>query len=161
MRVGIGLLVALSVVALAGACTTTQSSNSGLASPETGQRFTPAQLEPLAPSPPVSAPSSPATVGTIATMPNQTFADALAPDALTSLTYVGVSMPVPQALSSISGAYDVVYFTQPKEHGGEVFSWYPGQSDTSALLETGAKLTIHTKPLAAATLIYPLAQGSR
>ena len=53
----------------------------------------------------------------------------------TTLTYSGPELPIPQALASIAGAYDAVFYTQPREHGGQVYEWYPGQSDPSIILE--------------------------
>jgi len=66
-------------------------------------------------------------------------------------------MPIGQALSSIAGAYDAVFYTQPHEHGGQVFEWYPGQSDPGIVLEPGSQVAVHVKPGAAANLTYATA----
>lgn len=72
----------------------------------------------------------------------------------TTLIYSGPELPIPQALASISGAYDAVFYTQPREHGGQVYEWYPGQSDPSIILEPGSQVSIHVKPGQPATLTF-------
>jgi hypothetical protein len=72
----------------------------------------------------------------------------------TTFTYTGPELPIPQALASISGAYDAVFYTQPRQHGGQVYEWYPGQSDPSVLLENGSQVSIHVKPGQPATLTF-------
>lgn len=70
-----------------------------------------------------------------------------------TFVYEGPELPVPQALASISGAYEVVHFTQP-QHGGQVYDWYPDQSNPRELLEPGSFVTVKIKPGAPATLTY-------
>jgi hypothetical protein len=71
-------------------------------------------------------------------------------------TYIGAELPVPQALASIAGSYDAVYYTQPKEHGSTVFAYYPGQNDLPGVLETGSQVTVSIKPGVPATLTYSI-----
>jgi len=73
-----------------------------------------------------------------------------------ALTYIGPEMSVPQALASITGAYDKVYYTEPAEHGSAVFSYYPGQIDAPGMLEPGSQVTVSIKPGVPATLTYSI-----
>lgn len=68
--------------------------------------------------------------------------------------YVGPTLPVPEALASINGNYDAVYFTQPTSRGTFVYNWVPSQTGQPPILEYGSLLTIHTKPGVSATLTY-------
>jgi YD repeat-containing protein len=87
----------------------------------------------------------------------QIVAKQLPPGQTTAFTYTGAEMPITQALSSIAGSYDAVFYTQPREHGGTVFEWYPGQSDPSIILEPGSQVAVHVKPGAPATLSFATA----
>ena len=85
------------------------------------------------------------------------YSKSLAAGQTTTLVYFGPDLPITEALASISGAYDAVFYTQPKEHGGQVYPWYPGQSNPGELLETGALISVHIKPGAPAVLTFPVA----
>ncbi len=71
----------------------------------------------------------------------------------TPFVYNGPALPIPQALASIAGQYDVLWFSPPG-YGGAVYPWYPGQSSPNELLEPGTLVTIHIKPGAPAILTY-------
>jgi Domain of unknown function (DUF5667) len=112
----------------------------------------------------VQPPVSPPTVAPPLVPPSQPPASSqqivarqLPPGQTTAFTYTGAEMTIGQALSSISGAYDAVFYTQPREHGGSVFEWYPGQSDPSVILEPGSQVAIHIKPGAPANLSFATA----
>jgi hypothetical protein len=92
--------------------------------------------------------------------PQQLFTRPLVPGQQTTLTYLGPDLPIPQALASIAGAYEAVFFTLPNETGGQVYEWYPGISSPNVLLETGSQITIQVKPGAPATLSYPVVPGA-
>jgi hypothetical protein len=136
-----------------------------LAPPTTLRTPTPPVLRP--PSGQASAfqpPAAPPTVAPPLVPPSQPPASSqqivarqLPPGQTTAFTYTGAEMPIAQALSSISGAYDAVFYTQPREHGGSVFEWYPGQSDPSIVLEPGSQVAIHIKPGAPANLSFATA----
>ncbi len=112
----------------------------------------------MPPSGTLTLPAPPTTAGASANNPVQT--SVLPAGQVTTLVYAGPSLPVPEALASISGKYDAVYFTQPGHPGGQVFGWSPGKSDSSELLETGATVSIQVKPLQPATLSYRLARSA-
>jgi hypothetical protein len=101
--------------------------------------------------PPLVPPSQPPAAS------QQIVARQLPPGQTTAFTYTGTEMPIGQALSSIAGAYDAVFYTQPREHGGTVFEWYPGLSDPSIVLEPGSQVSIHIKPGAPANLSFATA----
>jgi len=109
---------------------------------------------PPAPSQP-TPPPTPAPLVPPAQPPNaqQVVVKLLPPGQPSTFVYNGPELPVPQALASIAGSYDAVFFTQP-QHGGAVYPWYPGQSNPAELLEPGSLVTIQTKPGAPATLTY-------
>jgi hypothetical protein len=103
-------------------------------------------------------PTSPPTPLTVPSQPvsgASTFSRALPPGQMTYVgVYLGPTLPLPQALASINGDYDAVYFTQPIEHGSTSFMWTPGTPGPVPVLETGALLSVLTKPGVAATLTY-------
>ena len=73
-------------------------------------------------------------------------------------TYIGIyqgpTLPMPEALATITGAYDAVYFTQPQERGDHVYTWVPGSNTPPPVLEHGSQFSIHTKPGTPAVLSY-------
>lgn len=106
---------------------------------------TPTAVAPLLP------PSQPPTAS------QQIVAKLLPAGQSSAFTYTGPEMPIPQALASIAGAYDAVFYTQPREHGGTPFEWYPGQSDPAIILEPGSLVVVHIKPGAPAALNFATA----
>jgi hypothetical protein len=112
-------------------------------------------IRPPANQPTVAAPLVPPSQPPSASQ--QIVARLLPPGQTTAFTYTGAEMSISQALSSIAGAYDAVFYTQPREHGGTVFEWYPGQSDPSVILEPGSQVAVHVKPGAPASLSFAIA----
>jgi hypothetical protein len=115
----------------------------------------PSVSQPVVTQPTVAAPLIPPSQPPAASQ--QIVAKQLPPGQTTAFTYTGAEMPITQALSSIAGSYDAVFYTQPREHGGTVFEWYPGQSDPSIILEPGSQVAVHVKPGAPATLSFATA----
>jgi hypothetical protein len=119
---------------------------------------TPAATPTAPPTPPPPTPLVPPSQpqGT-----RQQFTRPLPAGETTPLTYIGPELPLQQALASIAGAYDAVFYTQPREHGAQVFSWSPGQADPPGVLETGSQVAIHIKPGVPATFTYPILPGEQ
>lgn len=70
-----------------------------------------------------------------------------------SFRYIGPTEAVPQALSSINGAFEYVFFTQPSR-GGYVYTWIPGESNPLIQLERGSFVTVKIRPGVPVTLSY-------